>query len=173
MNENEHFDFQKYNPTYTRGTSHTLKNTSTFFKKIQAKAEAVAEKIVEDRAKIMVDVLRYRKSMPDFARYPKYDVPEGTIQPHKHSYMNWKLAKVGKNIQLINTTKASDGFSYPLLLLNGQQGSGSYQWPFKLPTDKVNSEGFSTQMPNGIQPFLNRHKQYLLDELRLAYGKIT
>ncbi len=164
-----------YNPNLTRGASATTKGTSHFFKKLEKLAKEKANEVIETQSSIMYNTMRYRRTMlgePN-SRYPKWDGSNGVKS--KKSYTKWVMSKnPNGSITLHNSAVAPiSNFSYPLLLLNGPQGS--YRWgkPSKGLFGKVNSMGFSTQMPNGIHPWLKRYSIIIKNELKKEIGKIA
>lgn len=165
------------NPNLTRGTSNTTKGSEYFFKKLKAKAKEKADKIVADHAEHMYFILRNRSQMGSgLGRYPKWDGSNGIKS--KNSFRNWnREVRPNGNIRLYNTTGtaediADSSFSYPLLLLHGEGTSAEWGPKVTLGKGKVNAQGFSTQMPKGIDPWLKKKTDILKEKLKKEFRSL-
>ena len=162
------FDWDIYNPSQMRGVSVSISNTSErVFKKIESRVEDAVKEAVRRRAAKMWRILRYRYAMfyGAVGRWPRYH--DDKKKDGFHSFRRWKYEiRSEYNIRLYNDARAKDGFAYPLLLAKGP--GPARKWPKKVWDNRkrVNSKGFSTQLPEGIMPFIKRHKALLKEEVK-------
>jgi hypothetical protein len=156
-----------YNPNITKGVSKTTKGSSHFFNKLKKISKEKADEIVSKKAENMKYILTHRQSLQGTnGRYPRFKGKS------KKSFWKWETTPQSNgNIKLTNSAQGWGGFNYPLLLMYGNAG-GSYHWNFDTSKSKnVNSMGFSTQMPNGINPWLRIKVNELKEELQKALSK--
>ena len=156
-------------------------NASDFFQNMRKKAEKIADEVALERTYKMLDILRHRKIMEnvggDLARWPKWDnSPKGPAS--KKSYSFWEAqARPNGEYWLINKVTGQglgiEDFNYPRILATGKG------WDSKVTFGKefngkvrTNAQGFSTQMPRGLDPWLKRQRHLLNAELIKRIGTI-
>ncbi len=151
-------------------------SSNAFFKNLSVKAERVAGEAARDRAYLMRDILRYRKSMysdgSSNARYPRWG---GTKRDGEdHSYTGWYVnMKSGNQFYLTNpVVNVNDNYQYPNILAYGMGPNGNPKWTRE--TDKIvrgpNGRLFSRQMPRGIQPWVEHQRGLMKIDIKKAIG---
>ncbi len=150
------------------GTKASLASSAKVFKDLDIRVQNIIDEKLEERANKMKWVLSHRIAFGSgVGRYPKFSGYQGK-ESHNPSYRQWTVERQGKTILLYNDARGFDGFSYPLLLAYGQGSAKSKRakWNFAPPSAKVNSKGFSTQMPEGIAPLITNQRKLLLADIK-------
>ncbi len=136
------------------------------FAKYANEAEAIAEREAEFMAQDMHFILKNRfPLLGGLGRWPKFD-PE---KYSKHSHRFWELQKRPDGSWWLtnNQTSGGDEFPYPRSLING----GPWNLKSSLPTERINSEGFSKQMPKGLDPWIANKRKQFEENLKDAFAR--
>ncbi len=132
-------------------------------------------KACKKRAANMHGALRYRRILKGESSSTRYPLGDGTKarqtgrEMEPHSFTAWRISPGKKPLHynVVNThVNNIDGFHYPSMLLYG------HGWNVKgvnvtklVPRD--GNRWFSTQMPNGITPWMKRQNILLKDQIEL------
>ncbi len=150
-------------------TSVKASNTA-FFKNLSACSEKQTNKAVKERTIRMRDILRYRRSMYSEgganARYPRWYENK---RPHSYAGWMWKETKPNQ-FYLINTV-TRDGYPYPKALVHGLPSNTTnpfWKWAPSKNLVKNNGRIFSRQMPLGIQPWIDKQREYMKEDIKIA-----
>ncbi len=146
-------------------------------------AECAMEKAITAakwKAFEMRDKLKFRENLDGTGQYPMWDGSGG--KKSKESYSGWNvkqgMSKTGEPVFFLNNpTLGAGGYHYPNILMYGTPESKAQQNPFWKygPSKNIvkGSDGrlYSKQLPNGIQPWINKQKEVLKNDiLRVIKG---
>ncbi len=168
-------------PSFSEASSvaHGTVTSSGFFKALKRRSNERAEEVIADFSDRMLAILRNRRSLSAGGKYPRWSpTPK---EPHSSlgSYAQWKKyfqpgTAFSTHVMLYNPATRPGGFNYPSVLISGEGAPKSWGETadrgvtLKGEPAKVvrNGEGvFSTQMPQGLSPWLLLKRVQLRDEL--------
>lgn len=148
------------------GITNIKAHNSLIFDNLEKSVHEAVISITKKRAENMRDTLRYRRSMySGGARWPKWvDDREGNIKkiPSNRSFAGWELSdkKNGRFYLYNHTVNPVDEYPYPNILAYGMPPGGKWKLNSKKKDRKIvkGTDGrfYSTQMPRGIKPWLDR-----------------
>jgi hypothetical protein len=141
-----------YRPT--GAATRTYKKGIGVFKNLRKKARKIAEEEAQDMAVDMHFILKFRFPLKGGnGRWPKFD----PVQKSLKSYSKWNLeSRSNGEYWLYNTaTRGGDNFNYPKIVI---RGVGWNMKPENAPFPRLvpgpNGKWFSSQMPNGLDPWI-------------------
>jgi len=129
------------------------------------------DRVVKKRTKKMRDALRYRQFMLGGGKFPIGLPKGGSRSSEGHAADAWEMRrkKSGRYILVNEHRNSDDGYAY---VKNLMYGTG---WSARVSSSNdlkrlVRKGGrlFSTQLPNGITPFVRRHREKLEDEIKIT-----
>jgi hypothetical protein len=157
-------------------TQRTQINNAKYFNKLSAKVKDAVEQVVIDRGQKMLDILRHRKIMENvggsLSRWPKWDGSNGVSSKESYSWWEGRFSANGV-FTIISSPPQSEieDFNYPRALARGFDRFQTKNGAFNVkPTGAkltIGSDGhlYSTQMPNGMTPWLMLQKEYMKEDV--------
>lgn len=136
--------------------SSQFKVNDKFFDKLGDKVKRIADEEAKKMAVDMHFILKNRFPLKGGnGRYPKYD--KKTVSMGEHSHKGWRLQqRANGEYWVANYHENSSGFNYTKILATGKGWSQRVMdgaWSRLSVGTKANGV-FSTQMPNGLAPWL-------------------
>ncbi len=153
-----------------RGTNTQQHNTHVF-DSIGKGMDNLVDKLCRDRTKKMARILRMRQELSGGnGRFPRSDKPRSN--GHAYKAWGWKRVKK-KHYALINDHRnPNDDYAYVRNLVTGNHWSDrvrSGSQPYQR-LRAVNGKLFSSQMPNGLSPWLNDQRGKLINDIKRGSG---
>jgi hypothetical protein len=149
-----------------RGSTKYNHNTKVF-DNISADMDRLVDVLTKARTRRMKRVLVTRNTLSgNNGHFPRSEKP----RLNGHSFRDWKWKKLRpKRYGLVNNHRADDGYPYVRNLLYGEHWyyvveNGNWKRLTRGPGGGI----FSTQMPNGIKPWLQDQKKRLENDIRKA-----
>ena len=149
-------------------------NYSKFFRNLTVKATAIASEEAKRMADSMVYILRHRQTFKVVGgHYPRWDGSNGI--PSNRSFDAWAVTKWGKDYWAITNNAAGyykgDEFSYPHLLMKGVGAPKGWVkgQPKSIKLVRVGNKYFSSQMPQGITPWVKIKREDLKNKIRKRF----
>jgi len=156
-------------------------SNSAFFNAIKRRASKRSEELVEKFTQRMLAILQNRRSLIGGARYPRWTPSAKERHPSLKSFKQWKKmtkdtgGQYSITTQLYNPAVSKKGFNYPALLISGDGAPKRWGETIKRgetlrgePAKVVGTPGgkiFSSQMPQGLDPWLKYKRGQLEEEL--------
>ena len=155
---------------------------SKFFKELKGKAIQIAAEESRKMAEDIVQIIKNRQDLEGYGNFPQWDGSNGVKS--KMSAKNWAVVPMGANHYAVKYSEPSAEDSYVGLLVNGLTFANSdHVWHksfynvLKNPRADKNFVGkltsnngrlFSTQMPQGLDPFLKVKRKQLQDRIEVV-----
>ena len=156
--------------------------TTSHNKKVWDNLNVFVEKAVEDAVEIeahrMVQTLRKRSGLAYgvIGRYPR----DANRKYGQHSFSQWGKSKAGQfRWKITNPAQSVDGYPYPVSLAYGLRFSSlspMHPWSKGIMSGSPklvinNGKIFSSQMPNGLGPWLKRKRAIIADTIETEIAK--
>ena len=140
-----------------------------FFTLLGGKAKKIASEESLKMANSMEYILRHRQYFKDVGgQFPRWDPSPKSKPISKKSFNNWSVRPWGENAYALRYTDPASEESYVKLLTNGLIGDTNHVWyksfhgilktartkPFTSKLVMKNGRIFSSQMPEGLNPWL-------------------
>ena len=154
------------------------RHNTAVFDNIGKAMDALVRKKTKARTKKMSYVLRHREALvSNSGNWGSFPVSELRKTVHAHSRWRWKRTKTG--YMIMNEHRASDGYPYVRNLIAGTGwsadvlasnigGTRADGEPSRL--IRYNGKVFSSQMPQGLNPWIYRQRDLLIQDIKLASG---
>ncbi len=153
-----------------RGTSTQQHNTHVF-DDIGKNMNDLVDRLCKKRTKRMVGILTTRKELSGGnGHFPRSDKP----RENGHAYKAWTFKRIKKkHYALINNHRnPNDDYPYVRNLVTGKYWSARVRnapQPYQR-LRAVNGKLFSSQMPNGLSPWLNDQRNKLIADIKRGSG---
>lgn len=162
---------------------HTQKATtkqvsiSSYFDGLKIKAAKKAQQLVLERANKMEQILTFRKNLGQgWGRFPRWDGSGG--KKSNRSFSKWRVQRASAGVyNLTNRAVSKDTWSwaYPKNLTNGVGWSAVIKRSdIGGPNSKLVRGGygmiFSSQMPQGLMPWLRHQRGLLKEDIKKSFG---
>ena len=162
-------------------TTKNLGNSNKFFRNLSRRAEKIANDECFVFSEHLLTILKFRKQLAGGnGVIPKWDGSNKIIS--KESHKDWSRKKYGKYFAIMHTNKSR--FNYTNFLLHGASVARAPRGWFESasrgttisgkPTKLVNTNGriFSSQMPNGIDPWLVIKRKELIANISKEFKRL-
>lgn len=151
-------------------------NASDFFHNLSKKAKVIAEEEAEKMANSMVYILRHRQMMKGGnGQFPRWDNKGQSSVQSKKSFDAWMKQKRPNGEWWIANpaTNPVDDYGYVRNLVTGKGWSAKVRNAPQPHRRLVRKGGliFSSQMPNGLNPWLKIKRQDFEDKLKVRLHK--
>ena len=148
------------------------------FDKLESELRREVARKVKKRSDTMLEVLRHRQQLVGShgARYPKGDGSKNRNADRKtepHSYTGWQMSKQDHLHYTVynNHANKSDEFKYPAALLYGKPWAPKVKHGHLVRLVKKGDLYFSTQMPDGIKPWMQEQRALLIKDVKTVRRK--
>ena len=153
-----------------RGTNTQQHNTHVF-DNIGKNMDNLVDKLCKARTKKMADILKFRRQLKgNNGVFPKSEKPRS----NGHAHTAWTSKRVKKkHYALVNNHRnPNDDYPYVRNLVTGRYWSARVK-DAPQPYERLRASGgklFSSQMPNGLSPWLNIQRRLLINDIKRNSG---
>jgi hypothetical protein len=152
-------------------STNTIMHNTHVFDNIGKNMNRIVDTLTKARTLRMKRILVTRKELSGGnGRFPRSEKPR--LSGHSYKYWTWKK-RGPRRYALLNDHRADDGYPYVRNLITGKHWSGIVlKGNWKRLKNGPNGGVFSTQMPNGMNPwFVNQREKLKKDIKRAVAGK--